>query len=77
VDTGSVLDAAPIRLFYLGTIVIGVGAASTAAIALTWASWVAGPPRSAGESLPWTERVGLILAVAWPIQCGLGLEVIG
>ena len=28
------------------------------------------------EAAPWTNRVGLILAIAWPIQCGLGLVVL-
>jgi len=26
-------------------------------------------------SAPWTNRVGLVLAVGWPIQCGVGLVV--
>ena len=28
------------------------------------------------ESAPWTNRVGLILSIAWPIQCGLGMVVL-
>ena len=28
------------------------------------------------SSAPWTNRVGLILAIAWPIQCGLGMVVL-
>jgi hypothetical protein len=36
------------------------------------------PPKQAArvEGSPWTNRVGLILAIAWPIQCGLGLVVL-
>ncbi len=31
-------------------------------------------PRSA-EPTPWTNRLGLALTIAWPIQCGVGLVV--
>lgn len=61
----------------LGVIAVGVAFASIGAMALTWTTWAKAPPRPQGEAMTWTERVGLILAVAWPIQCGLGLEVIG
>ena len=32
------------------------------------------PPEEAARTAatPWTNRVGLILSVAWPIQCGVG-----
>jgi hypothetical protein len=29
------------------------------------------------EATHWTDRLGLFLAVAWPIQCGVGLVVAG
>ncbi len=29
------------------------------------------------EPTPWTHRLGISLAVAWPIQCGVGLVVMG
>ena len=29
------------------------------------------------EPAPWTDRLGLMLTVAWPIQCGVGLVVMG
>jgi hypothetical protein len=29
------------------------------------------------EPTPWTNRLGLMLTVAWPIQCGVGLVVMG
>ncbi len=28
------------------------------------------------EPVPWTDRLGLALTIAWPIQCGVGLVVI-
>ena len=29
------------------------------------------------KRIPWTNRLGLILSIAWPIQCGVGLLVLG
>ncbi len=36
------------------------------------------PPEQATqvEAGAWTNRVGLVLAITWPIQCGLGLVVL-
>jgi hypothetical protein len=48
------------------------------ALAIMWGTWVMVPPEQGAriEAAPWTNRVGLILAVAWPIQCGLGMVVL-
>ncbi len=48
------------------------------ALVVVWGKWVMVPPEQAAriEGAPWTNRVGLILAIAWPIQCGLGLVVL-
>jgi hypothetical protein len=57
----------------------GVGIASMIALAVVWGTWVLVPPErvnSAGPT-PWTNRMGLILAVAWPLQCGFGLVFVG
>jgi len=45
---------------------------------VVWNTWVIVPPEQAArvEASPWTNRVGLILAIAWPIQCGLGMVVL-
>ena len=57
---------------------VGLGAVSLIALAVVWGTWVMVSPQRAAEttSAPWTNRVGLVLAVAWPIQCGIGLVVI-
>jgi hypothetical protein len=64
----------------LFTTTLSVGLALTCLIALgvVWSTWVMVPPEQAVrvEAAPWTNRVGLILAIAWPIQCGLGLIVL-
>jgi hypothetical protein len=48
------------------------------ALAVVWLTWVMVPPEQASRtaSTPWTNRVGLILSIAWPIQCGLGMVVV-
>lgn len=53
--------------------------ASLVALGVVWNTWVLAPPRPAGsrEPTPWTDRVGLMLAVAWPLQCGFGLVMLG
>jgi hypothetical protein len=57
----------------------GLAVASMIALTVVWSRWVMVSPEEAARtaSAPWTNRVGLILSVAWPIQCGLGLVVIG
>lgn len=57
---------------------VGLGVVSLIALAVVWGTWVMVSPQQAARtsSAPWTNRVGLALAVAWPIQCGIGLVVI-
>jgi hypothetical protein len=57
---------------------IGLGFSSLVALAVVWGTWVLVPPERLAETppTPWTNRVGLILSVAWPLQCGFGLVVI-
>jgi hypothetical protein len=63
------------------TISLGLGLVLVSAIALrvVWKTWVSVSPLEASQSFaaPWTNRVGLALAIAWPIQCGLGMVVVG
>jgi hypothetical protein len=61
------------------TLVGGLAVASVVAVVEVWSTWVMVPPEQAEqvEAGPWTNRVGLILAIAWPIQCGLGMIVLG
>lgn len=58
---------------------LGLAAASAVALAVVWVTWVHVTPRQASGTFapPWTNRMGLFLAVAWPLQCGAGMVVIG
>jgi hypothetical protein len=60
-------------------LMVSLVAASLIALVVVWTTWVTVAPEQAARtaSMPWTNRVGLFLAIAWPIQCGLGLVVIG
>jgi hypothetical protein len=57
---------------------LGLAVAGLIALAVVWKRWVIVSPEEAAQtaSAPWTNRVGLVLSVAWPIQCGVGLVVI-
>jgi hypothetical protein len=54
-------------------------AASLVSLVLVWKTWVLAPPERLQdrESSSWTDRFGLALAVAWPLQCAFGLVVTG
>jgi hypothetical protein len=58
---------------------VGLALATMISLAVVWNRWVMVSPEEAERtaSAPWTNRIGLILAVAWPIQCGVGLVIIG
>lgn len=58
---------------------VGLALASLVSLGVVWRQWVMVPADRASviEGGPWTNRVGLILAIAWPIQCGLGMIVLG
>jgi hypothetical protein len=58
---------------------VGLAVACLIALTVVWRFWVAVSPEQAAQtsSGPWTNRVGLLLAVAWPIQCGIGMVVVG
>jgi hypothetical protein len=58
---------------------LSLAPACLVAVAVVWRRWVMVPPEQASRAAagPWTNRVGLVLAVAWPIQCGVGLVVSG
>jgi hypothetical protein len=64
---------------FAASVGVGLGVACFIALTVVWRSWVAVNPAQAARasSGPWTNRVGLALAVAWPIQCGVGMVVIG
>jgi hypothetical protein len=60
------------------TLSVSLGIACLIVLAVMWSTWVMVPPEQAAriEAAPWTNRVGLILSIAWPIQCGLGMVVL-
>lgn len=62
-----------------GTLVGGLAIASLLSLAEVWSTWVLVPPEQAArvEAGSWSNRVGLVLAIAWPLQCGLALIVLG
>jgi hypothetical protein len=81
--TAVLQSAAPVsepRQNSLFTMTLSVGLAIVCLITLgvIWSTWVMVSPEQAArvEASPWTNRVGLILAIAWPIQCGLGMVVL-
>jgi len=63
---------------YAMALSVGLGVVSLIGLAVVWGTWVMVSPQQAAQtsSAPWTNRVGLALAVAWPIQCGIGLVMI-
>jgi hypothetical protein len=82
--TALLRSAAPVSEPRPGTLVaatlsVGLAVACLIALAVVWGTWVMVPPAQAAriEAGPWTNRIGLILSIAWPIQCGLGMVVLG
>jgi hypothetical protein len=71
------LSSAPAGTLYTSALGLGTLAASMAALAVVWRAWVMVPAERLAQRgpSPWTDRVGLILAVAWPLQCGFVMVV--
>jgi hypothetical protein len=63
---------------YSTTLSLGLAIVSLITLGVIWNTWVMVSPEEATrvEASPWTNRLGLILAIAWPIQCGLGMVVL-
>ena len=64
---------------YVAVLTIGLAVSILLAIVSVWKIWVLAV-RDRGEedvASPWTNRVGLALAVAWPLQCGYALLLLG
>ncbi len=64
---------------YVGCLSIGLCLVAMVAVPVLAARFLLvdpSKPRGQGPS-PWTHRLGLALTVAWPIQCGVGLVVMG
>jgi hypothetical protein len=64
---------------YVGALGLGTLVASIAALVAVWKTWVMVPPDDDpdGPRPHWTERLGLVLAVAWPLQCGFAMVIGG
>jgi hypothetical protein len=60
------------------TLSAGLAIVCLITLGVIWNTWVMVSPEQAArvEGSPWTNRVGLILSIAWPIQCGLGMVVL-
>ena len=63
---------------FSATLIVGLGVVCLIALIVVWSTWVLVSPEQAAkvEAAPWTNRLGLILSIAWPIQCGLGMVVL-
>jgi hypothetical protein len=61
------------------TLSVGLAIVCMIALAVIWASWVMVSPEEAAriEEPPWTNRLGFLLSIAWPIQCGLAMVILG
>jgi hypothetical protein len=57
----------------------GIASSSLISLVAVWGTWVRVPPGQAARTFsgPWTNRLGLCLAIAWPLQCGAVMVVIG
>ena len=73
------VPATTLDVFPASLLLIGLGIVSMIALGVVWTTWVMVDPEQASATFagPWTNQVGLLLAIAWPIQFGVGLVVIG
>lgn len=64
--------------FFAAGLGVALTVVSMIALVVVWRRWVIVSPDEAARTAagPWTNRLGLILAVAWPIQCGVGLVLV-
>jgi hypothetical protein len=64
---------------YVGSLTLGLVLVAMISVPVLIVKYFWGDPKSPKpvEISPWTDRLGLFLAVAWPIQCGVGLVVVG
>jgi hypothetical protein len=63
---------------FSATLAVGLGVICFIALIVVWSTWVIVPSVQTVkmEFAPWTNGIGLILSIAWPIQCGLGMIVL-
>lgn len=67
--------SAPPGELYSTALALGIAATSALALAVVWRRWVSLPKAEADAiaATPWTNRLGLAVAVTWPLQWGFGL----
>jgi len=64
---------------YATALSVTLAVACLLVLASLWKVWVLTAPdarTSRSGPVPWTERLGMALAVAWPLQCGFLLVVL-
>lgn len=66
---------------YGGLLWLGLVATALISCVVLWRYWARteseGGPEPPSRPLSWSERVGVTLAIAWPLQWGFGLVVLG
>ncbi len=64
---------------YVGSLGLGLFLATTIALPVLAARYLWGEPGGVGRAAGanWTQWVGLGLSATWPIQCGVGLVLMG
>jgi hypothetical protein len=64
---------------YVASLILGLALYAMISVPILLVKYFWGDPKipKPVENSPWTDRLGLFLAVAWPIQCGVGLVVVG
>ncbi len=64
---------------YAGCLCIGLALVSFGSVVVLAARYLNVEPSRPRPTAPttWTDRIGLFLTVAWPIQCAVGLVVMG
>ena len=76
-EAGSDSPAVRLDPAYVGCLTIGLALMAMVTVPVLAARFLLTDPgsRPPAEPTPWTNRLGLALAVAWPIQCAVGLVV--
>ena len=77
--TPSQLSAGRPDPVYVGTLGLGLFLTTMVAVPILAARYFWGDPEATrwGTRVPWSQRVGLALSATWPIQCGVGLVLMG
>ncbi|HEU5118571.1 MAG TPA: hypothetical protein VFT74_18375 [Isosphaeraceae bacterium] len=69
----------PLALMYRPAIMVLIGLSCVITMSVVIRQWILNPPSPTEPQAlpePWTARVGLTVAYAWPLQCALAMVVI-